>query len=73
MNPDLSMTRQAAAICTPAQFAAILVQLGEARRMRVFIDYSLPTGYLYFIRSGEYNGETHSIYGGIDPDGGIST
>lgn len=71
--PDLAMTRQAAEICTPCQWAAIKTQLGENRKMNVFLDFSLPIGYLYFIRTGVHNYEVHAIHGGIAPDGSVST
>jgi len=80
MEPDLSMTREAARICTRKQWDAIVRQLGEARRMRVFVDFSLPEGYLYFIRHTPHYEtsegsirEGGTIHGGIDPQGGIST
>lgn len=72
-QPDLKMSKEACAICTPAQFAAIVRNMGENRKMSVFVDFSLPTGYLYFVRQAEYNGEVHTIHGGIDPEGSVST
>ena len=80
MEHDLTMTREAVRICTPQQFETIKTQLGDYRRMRVFIDFSLPDGYLYFIRSTESRnlqgtvvGETVQIHGGISKQGQIST
>lgn len=72
-EPAISFTREAAAILTPEQFTAINNQLGDNRRMRVMVDFSLPTGYVSFIRYGIHNDVVHSIYGGIDPFGRIST
>lgn len=81
MEPDLKFTREAASILTDAQWNAILNQLGDPgetwvrRTMSIFVDFSLPAGYVYFVRK-TYNGITNQsgeIHGGIDPDGGIST
>lgn len=81
MEPDLKFTSNAAVILTDAQWNSIIVQLGDVtdtsvrRTMSVFVDPSLPTGYVYFVRK-TYNGITNSpgeIHGGIAPDGSIST
>jgi hypothetical protein len=72
-EPAISFTREAAARCTPEQFTAINNQLGDERKMRIMVGFELPSGYLYFIRYGWYNDQVHTIHGGIDPDGGIST
>lgn len=71
--PDLSMTREAVKICTPEQMSAIVTQLGDNHKMSVFVDFSLPKDWLYFIQTGVFNFEVHAIHGGIAPDGSVST
>lgn len=75
MDPDLSMTREAMHICTNAQLASIQHLLTEGHKLRIFVDFSLPEGYLYFIKSRQGNMHVDStpLHGGIDPDGAIST
>jgi hypothetical protein len=70
----LEMTIEAAKLCTHAQFDSIVSQMGDDRDMRVIVDFSLPKGYLYFIRT-TYNTQQvgGQIHGGIDPEGRIST
>lgn len=81
MEPDLKFTAKAAAILTPQQWDSVVRQLGDVndtkvkRTMSVFVDPSLPDGYVYFVRK-TYNGFIDSggeIHGGIDPEGRIST
>lgn len=76
MEPDLSMTKEAVDICTPDQFEAIKHLIADGnKRIRVFVDFSLPKGYLYFVveRQGNLHPETAPIHGGIDAYGSVST
>lgn len=76
--PDVKFTYDAIKICTLAQLKAINSQLGDPgiRKLSVFVDFSLPRGYLYCVRHTYY---PHSeirigtIHMGIDPEGRIST
>jgi hypothetical protein len=75
------MTYAALKICTPEQFDAIKIMLEPpdktttpVRSIRVFVDFSLPDGWLYFVLTKRGNMENADpIHGGIDPEGGIST
>lgn len=75
MEPDLAITREAVEILTHQQFDAIKRQLLNGTKLRVFIDFSLPNGYVYFIRSRQGNLHTsdNPIHGGISPEGDVST
>lgn len=76
MKPDLSITREAVKILTNPQLEAIKHLLLDDTCLGVFVDFSLPPGYVYFIREKRGNLHTETmppLHGGIDPEGSVST
>lgn len=74
-EPTLKFTNEAVDVCTPSQWDAIKSMLDSDRptKVSVFIDFSLPKGYVAFISMRDNNGSITEIMGGIDSDGRIST
>lgn len=71
METPIRFTLVAFDACTIGQKAAIRRLAENAEVVEVMQDFSLPAGYLAFRQ--KYNSETKSIYGGISPEGDVST
>lgn len=74
-EPTLKFTNEAIDVTTPEQWNAIKEMLDSdyPTKISVFVDFSLPTGYVAFISMRDVNGTISEIQGGIDADGRVST
>lgn len=69
---QIEITREALEIMTPEQKAAILYLTRDEARVEVtkLSPFDLPEGWLTFVQRYAAGG---SVYGGIAPDGAVST
>lgn len=73
MSCDVLLTKEACEICTEEQLRALFVMANSGTRKHIHVmrgGFDLPDGYLAF--RADYR-DSGSIYGGIAPNGDVST
>ena len=69
----LTMSDDAVGVCTEPQFSAIKRLVKNCTELKVSQDFTLPTGWLYFIITFGDTSKSKSTHGGISPEGNVNT
>lgn len=68
----IKFTNEAFKRVTYAQKVALADMMNERETaINCSVDFSLPEGYIYFVKGNPHN--NHELHGGVSPDGDVST